>query len=123
LQVIEEEEVEVPVTKSVTKESKEVPTSEVHQDGEGKDVKMDDVEANGPGTENDLPSAEEKPGLDSSKVDHSLLFFSLFNHKCVNYGMSIIWVFMEFELSESIFGEECFIGWIIAQEGNYLVGL
>jgi hypothetical protein len=22
-----------------------------------------------------LPSAEEKPGLDSSKVDHSLLFF------------------------------------------------
>jgi heat shock protein 4 len=73
--VIEEEEVEVPVTKSVTKESKEVPTSEVHQDGEGKDVKMDDVEANGPRTENDLPSAEEKPGLDSSKVDHSLLFF------------------------------------------------
>ncbi len=65
---------EVPVTKSVIKESKEVPTSEV---GEGKDVKMDDVEANGPGTENDLPSAEEKPGLDSSKVDHSLLFFSL----------------------------------------------
>jgi heat shock protein 4 len=67
--VIEEEEVEVPVTKSVTKESKEVPTSEAHQDGEGKDVKMDDVEANGPGTENDLPSAEEKPGLDSSKVE------------------------------------------------------
>ncbi len=37
--------------------------------------------------------------------------------------MSIIRVFMELELSESIFGEECFIGWIIAQEGNCLVGL
>jgi heat shock protein 4 len=66
--VIEEEEVEVPVTRAATKESKEIPGADVHRNGEGKDVKMDDAGANEPGIENNLSAAEQESGLDSMKV-------------------------------------------------------
>jgi hypothetical protein len=68
LQLIEEEEVEVPVTRAATKESKEIPGTDVHRNGEGKDVKMDDADANESGIENDLSAAEQESGLDSMKV-------------------------------------------------------
>lgn len=73
LQLIEEEEVEVPVTRAATKESKEIPGADVHRNGEGKDVKMDDADANEPGIENDLSAAEQESGLDSMKVWNCLL--------------------------------------------------